>query len=87
MGPDRQPQGAHRLDLRRPDFLDALSSLAGNDRSRPIALICASGGRSARLTQALADNGFSRVFDISVGMLGSSAGPGWIARGLPIVTD
>lgn len=81
------PAGAQRLDLRRPDFLDQLTALAEGDRSRPIALICASGGRSARTAQALADAGFTNVLDISEGMLGSFAGPGWLARGLPTVTD
>ena len=81
------PQGAQRLDLRSPDFLDRLSALTTGDRSRPIALICASGGRSARTTQTLRDAGFTNVLDVSEGMLGSAAGPGWLARGLPTVTD
>lgn len=81
------PEGAQRLDLNSPDFLDRLSELAGGDRSRPIALICASGGRSARTASALSDAGFTNVLDVSEGMLGSSAGPGWIARGLPVVSD
>lgn len=81
------PQGAQRLDLRSPDFLDRLSALTTGDRSRPIALICASGGRSARTAVALAEAGFTNVLDVSEGMLGSSAGPGWLARGLPTVTD
>ena len=81
------PQGAHRLDMRRADFLKALAALVDGDRSRPIALICASGGRSARMATALTDARFSNVADISEGMLGSSAGPGWMARGLPVVVD
>lgn len=81
------PQGAHRLDLQSPDFLDRLSALVDGDPSRPVALICASGGRSARTAQALTEAGFSNVLDVSEGMLGSSAGPGWLARGLPVVTD
>jgi rhodanese-related sulfurtransferase len=80
-------QGAHRLDMRREDFIDALSSLAGGDRSRPIALICARGVRSARLAKLLTENGFSRIINVPEGMLGSSDGPGWIARGLPVVTE
>jgi len=30
--------------------------------------------------------GFTRIVDIPEGMLGSSAGPGWLARDLPVVT-
>ncbi|MCU0902525.1 MAG: rhodanese-like domain-containing protein [Tabrizicola sp.] len=81
------PAGAQRLDLRSPDFLDRLATLANGDRSRAIALICASGGRSARTAQALNEAGFTSVLDVSEGMLGSSAGPGWLARGLPVVID
>ena len=29
-------------------------------------------------------NGFTRVFHVREGMAGSSAGPGWLKRGLPI---
>ena len=39
--------GAHRLDLRRPDFIAALDALVEGDRARPVALICARGVRSA----------------------------------------
>jgi rhodanese-related sulfurtransferase len=80
-------KGARRLDMRRTDFIDALTALAGGDRSRPIALICARGVRSARMAKLLTDNGFSQIIDVPEGMLGSSSGPGWIARGLPLVTD
>ena len=81
------PAGGHRLDLRSPDFLDRLATLTKGDRSRPIALICATGGRSARTAQALTEAGFTNVLDVSEGMHGSSAGPGWLARGLPTVTN
>ena len=76
--------GAHRLDLRRDDFLTALDQIAGADRSRPIALICARGIRSARLANQLAQRGFTRIINIPEGMLGSADGPGWINRGLPL---
>lgn len=76
--------GAHPLDMRSPDFLTALTALAGGDRSRPIAVICARGVRSARLARQLAEAGFTAINDVPEGMLGSSAGPGWLARGLPV---
>jgi hypothetical protein len=28
--------------------------------------------------------GFTRILDVPEGMVGSAAGPGWIARGLPV---
>lgn len=77
--------GAHRLDMRRPDFLDEVFRLAEGDRTRPIAVICARGVRSARLSNAMAEAGFTNIIDVPEGMIGSPAGPGWIARGLPLV--
>jgi rhodanese-related sulfurtransferase len=32
----------------------------------------------------LREAGFTQVYNIKEGMMGSSAGPGWIARGLPL---
>jgi rhodanese-related sulfurtransferase len=80
-------KGAHRLDLRNPGFIDALSAIVAGDRTRPIALICARGVRSARIANLLTENGFASIIDVPEGMLGSSAGPGWIARGLPLTTS
>jgi rhodanese-related sulfurtransferase len=36
------------------------------------------------MQQALRKAGFTQVYNIDEGMVGSSAGPGWIARGLPV---
>jgi rhodanese-related sulfurtransferase len=51
------PQGAVPLDMRRPDFLAALDQLTGGNRAAPVALICARGVRSARLSRALQEAG------------------------------
>ncbi len=80
-------EGAHRLDLRRADFVDELVTLTGGNRDAPIALICARGVRSSRLANRLTEAGFTQIIDVPEGMLGSAAGPGWLARGLPVVTD
>ncbi len=77
------PQGAHPIDMRRDDFQQALTAIAGSDTDRPIALICARGVRSARLSLRLSDAGFSNILDVPEGMLGSRAGPGWLGAGLP----
>jgi len=71
------------IDMRRDDFLVALTDVAGIDRSQPIALICARGVRSARLSVALTEAGFTHIIDVPEGMLGSPAGPGWLKAGLP----
>jgi len=78
-------EGAVPIDMRRDDFIGALDAILEGRRDRPVALICARGVRSNRMSQRLADAGFQRVIDIPEGMLGSRAGPGWIKRGLPLV--
>lgn len=84
------PQGAARVSLfpqwgvpnKRfvADILDAV----GGDKTTPVALICATGRRSAFARELLAKNGFTEVYSIAEGMAGSAAGPGWLARGLPV---
>ena len=77
-------EGAHRLDMRRKDFVGALKGLVAGDRSAPVALICARGVRSDHTSRRLRNAGFTNVIDVPEGMLGSRAGPGWIKRGLPL---
>tara|TARA_R110002095_G_scaffold191418_1_gene168993 strand:+ start:1087 stop:1494 length:408 start_codon:yes stop_codon:yes gene_type:complete len=79
------PQTGVPLDLRRPDFVAALRVQVNGDQDRPIALICARGVRSARLAAVLTDAGFTRILDVPEGMMGSGAGAGWLARGLPVM--
>jgi len=84
------PRGATRVSLfpewgvpnKRfvADILDAV----GGDKTTPVALICATGRRSAFARELLAKNGFTKVYSIAEGMAGSAAGPGWLARGLPV---
>ncbi len=70
-------------DRRFPERLFAARELAEN---RPIALICAIGGRSGSLMRALRRADYDGFIDVSEGMLGSRLGPGWIKAGLPIVS-
>ncbi|MFK7744900.1 MAG: rhodanese-like domain-containing protein [Roseobacter sp.] len=79
-------EGAYALDMRRQDFEAELLKLNGGDTSRPVALICARGVRSRRMSERLAAAGFTRIIDVPEGMLGSGAGPGWLKRGLPVVS-
>jgi rhodanese-related sulfurtransferase len=78
-------EGATPLDMRRSDFEDALLAASQGDPARPIALICARGVRSRRMSERLKAAGFTRIIDVPEGMLGSGAGPGWLGRGLPVV--
>lgn len=66
------------------DFADDVLAALDGDRDRPVALICATGGRSSYAADALRDAGFTHVADIAEGMLGSKDGVGWLSRALPI---
>jgi rhodanese-related sulfurtransferase len=77
-------EGANPLDMRRDDFTQALLALVQGNTAAPIALICARGVRSARLSARLLTAGFSGIINVPEGMLGAAAGPGWLARGLPV---
>jgi rhodanese-related sulfurtransferase len=77
-------EGAVRIDMRRGDFISELERITNGDRAKPVALICARGVRSARMTNRLTEAGFTNIIDVPEGMLGSSSSPGWIKRGLPL---
>lgn len=77
-------QGAVPLDMRRADFAEKLRVITAAAPGRPVALICARGGRSRQMRARLAEAGFARVLDVPEGMLGSGAGPGWLRAGLPV---
>ena len=79
-------EGAIPLDMRRDDFTAALAALMPPGQTCPVALICARGVRSARLATAMTRAGQTHVINVPEGMLGAAAGPGWIARGLPLQT-
>lgn len=77
------PVGARPIDMRDPQFIQKLL-VEVSDPNAPIALICARGVRSRGLANALRKAGFTNVIDVPEGMLGSGAGPGWLALGLPV---
>lgn len=85
-----RPKGAVAVPLQGDDmvfrnsFVAEVAAAAGNDKARPVALIDANGQRAVFAAKLLASQGFSQVLVVGEGMLGSSLGPGWIARGLPV---
>lgn len=81
------PEGAVQLDMRRDDFDDALRAIRAERPDTAVAVICMRGVRSARLANRLVEAGFDDIRDVPEGMLGSSFGPGWLARGLPITQN
>ena len=78
-------EGASLISMHEPGFLQKLMTLTGGDKQAKIALICATGGRTNFLQPELRKRGWTQVYDVSEGMFGSSAGPGWIKRDLPVV--
>ncbi|WP_415404162.1 rhodanese-like domain-containing protein [Tateyamaria sp. SN3-11] len=79
-------EGAVPIDMRRDDFTEALLTHTGGRTDAAVALICARGVRSRRMSQVLNAAGFTTIIDVPEGMLGSGAGPGWLKRGLPIMS-
>jgi len=73
----QHPQGA-------PGFTSALLEKVNGDKSAPIALICRTGNRTTQVQRYLQSAGFTQVYNVKEGMAGSTAGPGWIKRGLPV---
>ncbi len=83
------PAGAHAITMHqnRQNFLAQLREVAGTGKAaRPIALICARGGRTSYLMRDLANAGFENLINVTEGALGSRYGPGWLAKGLPVRT-
>ncbi len=77
------PEHAVPLDMREDTFLAGVRAARLSD-NQPVALICARGVRSARLTHRLDAAGIGPIIDVPEGMLGSRDGPGWLERGLPV---
>ena len=67
-------------------FVAQVTAETGGDKNAPIGLICRTGNRTTQMQRVLTDAGFTQVYNIKEGMAGSGAGPGWIARGLPVET-
>lgn len=75
--------GAVALDMTDKTFIPSLIALRESHPDTKIAFICATGGRSAYLNRYLWKNGFYNTADVTEGMLGSRAGPGWLKAKLP----
>ena len=76
--------GADRIAMQDPAIGAKLDALTGGDRTAPIALICRTGARSGAVAAAMARAGYTNVYSVDGGMLGSSTGPGWRRSGLPV---
>ena len=79
-------KGAFPVSMHEDDFGARLSQLLRKYGPDKIAMICATGGRTAHIGQLLENNGIRGVADVSEGMEGNRRGPGWIRRGLETVS-
>ena len=81
-------KGAKQVNMLHPQgargFVDQLLGEVNGDRSAPIALICRTGNRTTQVQRYLQSQGFTQVYNVKEGMAGSTAGPGWLKRGLPV---
>jgi rhodanese-related sulfurtransferase len=75
---------AVRIDMEDPMFVTKLNAAMGNDRTKPVALICRTASRTRVVQQALMQHGYTRVINVEGGMIGNGADKGWIAHGLPV---
>lgn len=80
--------GAKLINMIHPQgaagFLNEVLAKVGADKTAPIALICRTGNRTTQVQKFLQAQGFTQVYNVREGMAGSQAGPGWLARKLPL---
>ena len=77
-------EGADLIAMRDPELAAKFEALTGGDKNAPVALICRTGIRSGIVAKALARAGYTNVYSVNGGMIGSSKGPGWKRIGLPV---
>lgn len=58
-------KGAKNIDFNAPDFVQKISAL---DKTKPVAVYCAAGGRSGRSAIKLKELGFAQIYDLAGGM-------------------
>lgn len=71
------------LSIHEDGFLAGLEKVRSENPGKQIALICATGGRSARIQNELEKRNLGSVIDVSEGMFGNARGEGWLKRGFP----
>lgn len=79
-------KGAWPVSMHTRQFPSQLQSILNLYGPQNVALICATGGRTDYVVNVLERNGIHGVADISEAMFGNGTDPGWIARGLPVVS-
>jgi len=67
--------GAQNLNIQNADFVQKISQM---DKSRPVLVYCAVGGRSVKAASQFSGLGFLNVYDLKGGMTA------WKAAGKPV---
>lgn len=80
------PASGHAITMHQSGerFLKQLLAATGGNRAKPLALICATGGRTSWLQPRLRKAGFTNLINVTEGMMGSRFGAGWLKKGLPV---
>lgn len=80
------PASGHAITMHQngATFIAQLLAATGGSRDKPLALICATGGRTTWLQSRLRQAGFSKLINVTEGMKGSRYGAGWLKKGLPV---
>ena len=80
------PASGHAITMHQDGgrFLAQLLAATGGNKTRSLALICATGGRTTWLQARLRRAGFSNLYNVTEGMMGSRYGAGWLKKGLPV---
>ncbi len=78
-------QGALTITPQNPSFMQDLHDAVGGDLNKPIALICATGTRTAAIQRFLREQGYGAVSHIAEGMMGNFSAAGWLRKELPTV--
>ena len=73
-----RPQGSHGVTLQDQDFDAKVLALLDNDKSKPVAFSCRTGGRSSQAAEKARDAGHVDVSNVEGGFLA------WQEAGLPI---
>jgi rhodanese-related sulfurtransferase len=80
------PASGHAITMHQDErrFLAEIEALTGGSKTQPIALVCATGSRSARMQAYLRRAGYTMVTDVSEGMLGGLLSRGWLKSKLEV---
>ena len=80
------PASAHAITMHQDGkpFIEALAKALGNDRGKPLAIICRTGNRTSGIYSDLQRAGFKNLINVAEGVAGGPFGPGWQKSGLPL---